>query len=272
MTRLNTTQLQEREGKQDDIPQRYFVHSREDNEYFTCVPNKTSNLDVFCFCNPDISRYKAREIFEFYKEKFIKAKLMGKELSSFMNKVHDFVSEKYNYNYSAKNFNEWDIISSYSKIYPNVSRTDEIKDLISIACYLELMYRVDRTMETINDGMTPWKQEKIATRILGTVPYNNYRSYFSKSESMPFDSKDYETRKITIKSHMNYAYKNSYHFICESEVGCVRLDVHRNHSPFLEKFVNQAREGIEINVVTSELKISIDEETSHIQIKKFFLE
>lgn len=267
MTEYVLKPLQEREEqKQDDIPQKYFVHSREDNEFFTCIPNKTSNLDVFCFCNPDISRHNATEIFDFYKEKFIKAKLMGKKLSDFMRIVGDFVSEKYNY--SSKNFNVFDTTFEYSR----ASRTAEIKDLISIACYLGLMYRVDTTVETINADMTPWKQEKIATRILGTVPYNNYRSYFIEVTNDRFDPKDYETRKITIKSHMDYAYKNSYHFICESEVGCVRLDVETKHSPFLEKFINQAREGVEINVVTSELRMSIDEETSHVQIKKFFLE
>ena len=227
----------------------YKVHSKDLS--FGCTPSDTSNLDVFYYCNPDISRDKATEIFEFYKEKFINAKLMGKELSDFMRTVSDFVSEKYNDRRERKN---------------------EIRDLISVACYLELMYRVDTTVETINADMTPWKQEKIATRILGTVPYNNYRSYFTEVTNDRFDPKDYETRKITIKSHMDYAYKNSYHFICESEVGCVKLDVETKHSPFLEKFINQARDGVEINVVTSELRMSIDEETSHVQIKKFFLE
>ena len=247
--------------QQDWAMETFFIHSRDDvdNQLFKCIPEKTSNLDIFCFCHPEISRTEAKEIFDYYREKFIKAKLMGKKFGSFRNILSNFVSENY---HSFEANTEW-----------SFTRTNEIKSLISIACYLELMYREDTIMESINAGMTPWKQGKISQRILGTVPYNNYRSYFSKGTSkMPFNPKDYENRKITIKSHMDYAYKNAHRFICESEVGCVKLDVYRHHSPFLDNFVRQTKEGIEINVVTSEQKFSIDEENSYIDIKKFFLE
>lgn len=259
----------------DDVMQRFFVNARtDDNQYFECIPSKTTNLDIFCFCNPEISKTNAREIFDYYREKFIKAKLMGKKIGSFRTRLSDFVSEKHDFN--PRNTNHLNRSQDYlihdGNRLVKSTRTDEIKDLISVACYLELMYREDTVMESINTGITPWKQEKISQRILGTVPYNNYRSYFSKSASMPFDPTDYETRKITIKSHLDYAYKNTYKFICESEVGCVKLDVHRHHSPFLDKFIHQVKEGIEINVVTSEQKFSIDEENSYIDIKKFFLE
>lgn len=264
--------------QEDNILQKFRVHSLSDDVesgMFQCVPNETSNLDVFKFCNPKVSHDEANEIFRYYREQFIKAQLMNKELSFFRKKIHEFITEKPVPTSSLTDYSEIGILLGdvhNKSTYENPRRSIGITDFIGVACYLELMYRIDKLTEEINNGMTVDEQAKLSKRICGTVPFNNYRSYFSTGNSMPFDPKDYETRKLVLKHRFDYAFKQKHTFICESEVGCVHLVANIQHNPFIIEFIKKLKEGVEINVVKSEQKLSIDDEQGHIYIDRFFLD
>lgn len=265
----------EKRVKEDTTLQKFRVHSLSDDVesgMFQCVPNETSNLDVFKFCNPKVSHEEATEIFRYYREQFIKARLMNKELSFFRKKIHDLITEKPVPTSSLTDYSVIGILPGDVHDKSTYSRRKSIDDFIGVACYLELMYRIDKLTEEINDGMTVDEQAKLSKRIRGTVPFNNYRSYFSTGNSMPFDPKDYETRKLVLKYSFDYAFKQKHTFICESEVGCVHLVANRQHNPFIFEFIKKLKEGVEINVVKSKQKLSIDEEQGHIHIDRFFLD
>lgn len=265
---INT--FEELPRKTDNHMQKFFIHAlmnNEDKASFECIPSKTSNFDLFRYCNPELSVAEANQIFEYYKEQFIKAKLMNINLKGFRKNLGNFVSENYKMDDEFSN----GFPSEFKKKYEERRRTDEISNLIGLACYLNLMYTEDKLVEDINNGMTPNEQVALSKRIQGTVPYNNYQSYFLKS-NLKFDPSDYKTRKLFVKSHMDYSYKSNHNFICESDVGAVKMNVSLNQNPFLTEFRRRINDGVEINVVTSLMKYSIDEESSYVQITKFFLE
>ena len=206
------------------------------NHKFTCVPNKTSNYDVFRLTNQQLTDNKASAIWEYYRELFINAKLTGEGLSSFRQTLRRFIENK---TYNDNDDRAW-------------RRSDDINRYIGLARWLELQFNVDTTIDQLSEGWDKQRLEKQSRRIQGTVPFNNYISYFSSNINEKLkDPADYDTRKLKVRSVYSYTHKNIRWYICASEYGAVKIWVHTKHNPFIEMFEQRINTGTEINVVTN---------------------
>ena len=224
---------------------------------FTCVPNKTSNYDVFRLTNQQLTDNKASAIWEYYRELFINAKLTGEGLSSFRQTLRRFIENK---TYNDNDDRAW-------------RRTDDINRYIGLARWLELQFNVDTTIDQLSEGWDKQRLEKQSRRIQGTVPFNNYISYFSSNINEKLkDPADYDTRKLKVRSVYSYTHKNIRWYICASEYGAVKIWVHTKHNPFIEMFEQRIKNGTEINVVTSKILCNIDDTTPYIKIENFFVD
>ena len=224
---------------------------------FTCVPNKTSNYDVFRLTNQQLTDNKASAIWEYYRELFINAKLTGEGLSSFRQTLRRFIENK---TYNDNDDRAW-------------RRTDDINRYIGLARWLELQFNVDTTIDQLSEGWDKQRLEKQSRRIQGTVPFNNYISYFSSNINEKLkDPADYDTRKLKVRSVYSYTHKNIRWYICASEYGAVKIWVHTKHNPFIEMFEQRINTGSEINVVTSKILCNIDDTTPYIKIENFFID
>ena len=224
---------------------------------FTCVPNKTSNYDVFRLTNQQLTDNKASAIWEYYRELFINAKLTGEGLSSFRQTLRRFIENK---TYNDNDDRAW-------------RRTDDINRYIGLARWLELQFNVDTTIDQLSEGWDKQRLEKQSRRIQGTVPFNNYISYFSSNINEKLkDPADYDTRKLKVRSVYSYTHKNIRWYICASEYGAVKILVHTKHNPFIEMFEQRINTGTEINVVTSKILCNIDDTTPYIKIENFFID
>lgn len=227
---------------------------------FKCVPNQTSNFDVFRLSNPHISDHHARTIWNYYRELSITAKLLGKPLSSYYSSLQRFLEEKSHHD---------------REFYVNRvhSRYDSIKQYINLARYLELQYNTDTAIAQLSENTTPEQMEHSATHLLGTVPFNNYVSYFTNDISDKLkNTTDYDNRKLLVRSVYAYTHKQLRWYICGSEYGAVKLCVHTKHNAFLPMFEKLISNGVTINVVTSNIMLNIDSTVPCIKIDKFFLE
>ena len=224
---------------------------------FTCVPNKTSNYDVFRLTNQQLTDNKASAIWEYYRELFINAKLTGEGLSSFRQTLRRFIENK---TYNDNDDRAW-------------RRTDDINRYIGLARWLELQFNVDTTIDQLSEGWDKQRLEKQSRRIQGTVPFNNYISYFSSNINEKLkDPADYDTRKLKVRSVYSYTHKNIRWYICASEYGAVKIWVHTKHNPFIEMFEQRINTGTEINAVTSKILCNIDDTTPYIKIENFFID
>lgn len=227
------------------------------NHKFTCVPNKTSNYDVFRLTNQQLTDNKASAIWEYYRELFINAKLTGEGLSSFRQTLRRFIENK---TYNDNDDRAW-------------RRSDDINRYIGLARWLELQFNVDTTIDQLSEGWDKQRLEKQSRRIQGTVPFNNYISYFSSNINEKLkDPADYDTRKLKVRSVYSYTHKNIRWYICASEYGAVKIWVHTKHNPFIEMFEQRINTGTEINVVTSKILCNIDDTTPYIKIENFFID
>ncbi len=220
---------------------------------FKCIPNETSNFDVFRLTNQQLTDNKAESIWEYYRTLFINAKLTGEGLSSFRKTLQKFIE---------------------NKPYQNDdSRRSDINRYIGLARWLELQYNVDTTIDQLSESWDKQQLEKASRRIQGTVPFNNYVSYFTKdAHSRLKDPKDYDTRKLLVRNVYAYTHKQIRWYICASEYGAVKVWVHTKHNPFIDWFENRINNGVEINVVTSKILCNIDDSTPYIKIDNFFVD
>jgi hypothetical protein len=220
---------------------------------FKCIPNKTSNFDVFRLTNQQLTDTKAESIWEYYRTLFINAKLTGEGLSSFRKTLQKFIE---------------------NKPYQNDdSRRSDINRYIGLARWLELQYNVDTTIDQLSESWDKQQLEKASRRIQGTVPFNNYVSYFTKdAHSKLKDPKDYENRKLLVRNVYAYTHKQIRWYVCASEYGAVKVWVHTKHNPFIDWFENRINNGVEINVVTSKILCNIDDSTPYIKIDNFFVD
>ncbi len=230
---------------------------------FTCVPNKTSNYDVFRLTNQQLTDNKASAIWEYYRTLFINAKLTGEGLSSFRKTLQRFIEGK-----TYKNdVNDW--INNVEAI----ERANDINRYIGLARWLELQYKVDTAIDQLSESWDRQRLEKESRRIQGTIPFNNYVSYFTKDPQQKLkDPKDYDTRKLLVRSVYAYTHKQIRWYICASEYGAVKVWVHTKHNPFIDWFENRINNGVEINVVTSKILCNIDDSTPYIKIDNFFVD
>lgn len=240
--------------KLDDTVQTFKSYAGK----FTCIPNQTSNYDVFRLTNHELSDHRAETIWQYYRELFINAKLAGEGLSSFRKTLQRFIENK---------SVEEDVTNS------DCPRSNDINRYIGLARWLELQYNVDTTIDQLSEGWTQESLEKAASRILGTVPFDNYVSYFSNDIHTKLkDPTNYDTRKLLLKNIYNYTHKQIRWYICASEYGAVKIWVHTRHNPFLQQFEKQIQNGISVNVVTSKILCNIDESTPYIKIENFFID
>ena len=246
-----------------------FVFDKSNDRKFERTPKYTSSFEIFCLCNPELTAGQCNVIWQYYRQLFIQAKLAKTMLSPFRTSLSEFIGG-------------------------DVSHTKRtIIEGIKLSRYLELMYRVDTSVQRINGDMTPREMERKAAHLLGILPYNNYVSYFNNSVmdldkdvkpihslddnnmtdyTTRFDPSHYTNRKIVVKNEFSYSHKLVHCFICSSEIGAVQVTVERKHSPFLQQFGRMINDGVEINVVKSKMGINIIGESSHLHVKNFFLE
>ena len=233
---------------------------------FKCIPNKTSNFDVFRLTNQQLTDTKAETIWEYYRTLFINAKLTGEGLSSFRKTLQKFIENKPYDNDNVSPFSS----SGYSS---DRRRANDINRYIGLARWLELQYNVDTAIDQLSESWDRQRLEKESRRIQGTVPFNNYVSYFTKDPQQKLkDPKDYDTRKLLVRSVYAYTHKQIRWYICASEYGAVKVWVHTKHNPFIDWFENRITNGVEINVVTSKILCNIDDSTPYIKIDNFFVD
>lgn len=253
--------IEERDNQRMDNELQTF-HINGDSKSFQCIPAKTTNFDIFMLANPSLSMEKATAIWDYYRTLFIAAKLTGADLSSFRTTLQRFIEEK-----SYKG-NEIPFSDSNDR-----SRYNDINSYIGLARWLELQYNVDTAIVQLNENWTEQKLEKAAERILGTVPFNNYISYFSNNiHNKLKDPADYDTRKLLVRSVYAYTHKEIRWYVCASEYGAVKVWVHTKHNAFLPMFESAIKNGVTINVVTSKILLNIDETTPYIKVENFFLD
>lgn len=242
--------------EEDNKVQTFYLNGEE--KKFQCIPNKTSNFDVFMLANPQISMEKACAIWEYYRTMFISAKLTGQKLTSFRTTLQKFIENK--------PYQERDSWGSRT-------RQDDINNYIGLARWLELQFNVDTTVQQLNENTNIKSLEEDASRILGTVPFNNYISYFTNDVHNKLKNPaDYDDRKLFVRSVYEYTHKEIRWYVCASEYGAVKVWVHTKHNAFLPMFENRIKNGTTINVVTSKILMNIDETTPYIKIENFFLE
>ena len=235
-----------------------------DQSSFKCIPNRTSNFDVFVLANPHINKEKAHAIWEYYRNLFINAQFSNEKLSSFRATLQAFIRNK--------TLVERDPFDG-SITRNGTSRYEEINRFIGLARWLELQFNIDTVIDELNENWSPEKLEIEAKRILGTVPYNNYVSYFSNNiHDKLKDPTDYDTRKLFVRNVYAYSHKQIRWYICASEFGAVKVWVHTKHSPFIAEFEKRINNGVTINVVTSKILRNIDSTTPYIKIENFFLD
>ena len=254
--------LLEEEKLTDDDVNRF--HMNGDNHTFECIPNKTTNFDIFMLANPTISMEKCRAIWEYYRTLFINAKLTGEDLTSFRSTLQRFIE--------GKPYNGNDDIP-FGNNSNQRTRRDDINSYIGIARWLELQFNVDVAIDQLSEGLTKETLSENASRILGTVPFNNYVSYFTNDVHNKLKNPaDYDDRKLLVRSVYAYTHKDIRWYVCASEYGAVKVWVHTKHSPFMHMFENRLKNGTTINVVTSKILLNIDNTTPYIKIDNFFLE
>jgi hypothetical protein len=229
---------------------------------FKCIPSRTTNFDLFCLSNPKLGRSEAETIWNYYREQFIRATLCQFSLSRFRENLKDFIFEK------SKNV-ERDVFSGTTN---KASRHEQIDKMISLALWLELQYRIDTTCVRLSENVSVEGMLTNAATFLKTAIYNNYVSYFAKSERFAYDPEEYKNRKLFVKNVFEFSHRNNHYYICESNIGAVEIHVDRKHSPFIVNFSKQINEGVEVNVVTSEIRTNIDNTVPILVIKNWFIE
>lgn len=236
---------------------------------FTCIPTQTTNFDVFRLVNQQLTDNKAYTIWEYYRTLFINAKLTGEGLSSFRQTLRYFIENK-PYRDGANSYSGPSLYSDDAHVR---ARTDDINRYIGLARWLELQYNVDTAIDQLSESWDRQRLEKESRRIQGTVPFNNYVSYFTSNiEEKLKNPKDYETRKLLVRNVYAYTHKQIRWYICASEYGAVKVWVHTKHNPFIEMFESRINNGVEINVVTSKILCNIDDSTPYIKIDNFFVD
>lgn len=168
---------------------------------FKCVPNQTSNYDVFRLANPQLTDGSTFAIWDYYRTLFINAKLTGEGLSSFRQTLQRFIESK-----------------PYKDDVEATDRANDINRYIGLARWLELQFNVDTTIDQLSESWDRQRLEKESRRIQGTIPFNNYVSYFTKDPQQKLkDPKDYDTRKLLVRSVYAYTHKQIRWYICASE-------------------------------------------------------
>jgi hypothetical protein len=245
---------------EDDKEQTYVIGGIDHS--FKCVPARTTNFKLFCLSNPHLTEAEAFNIWEYYREQFIRAKLKRCNLSRFRENLCNFITEQYT------NVHR----DEFSGNVTTLTRHDNIEKLIRLALWLELQYQIDTTCSRLSENISVDDMSDSAKIFMKTAVYNNYVSYFAKSERFPYDPEEYKNRKLFVKNVFEFTYKNYHAYVCESKIGAVEIRVDRKHSPFIVNFSKQINEGVTINIVNSEIRTNIDNSVPVLVIKNWFIE
>lgn len=244
----------------DDREHTYTINGT--GHSFKCVPNRTTNFKLFCLSNPKLTEEEAFKIWEYYREQFIRAKLKRCSMSGFREALCNFLT---NQNPGV----ERDVFSGN---YLNITRHERIDKLIRLALWLELQYQIDTVCDRLSENISIEEMQERAKFFLKTAVYNNYVSYFAKSERFPYDPDEYKNRKLFVKNVFEFTQRSNHYYICESEIGAVEIAVDRKHSPFIMNFSKQINEGVTINIVNSEIRTNIDNSVPVLVVKNWFIE
>ena len=258
--------IEERNMEEVDSNQQTFTIDPDTK--FTCVPKNTTNYDIFRLCNPHVSDERCETIWEYYRSQFLVHKLTGEKLTSFRKTLQRFIEGK-----SYDGNKDWDYGWAGNPETRKRSRFEDIQSYIGLARWLELQFTVDTSIQQLNENITEEQLKKDAKRILGTVQFNNYVSYFSNNiHDKLKDLADYDNRKLYVKSVFEYTHKDIRWYICASEYGAVKIWCHTKHNAFIPMFEKMVKNGVTINVVTSKILHNIDQNTPFIKIENFFLD
>lgn len=252
---------------QDHQPQTFSING--DARTFSCVPSKTSNFEVFCLVNENkIDKKQAREIWEYYREKFIIAKMRGVRLTQFRQALEEFVSENYEPTKIIKK--NYTISGRIENKAP--SRKSMIENYIGLARYLELQYNVDRSIEGVCKGYdVPRMRRETSIFCDGVLEPTDMYSYFKTSPTEETDWSIYEDRKLTIKKVYRWTHRDTYHYICESEFGPVKFSIPRTSKCMIRMFDRLVTDGTEIVVTQAKVMNNIDD-TPFLLIERWFIE
>lgn len=252
--------------REDNTEQTFTVNG--DASSFKCVPARTSNFKVFCLVNQGkICEQTAHEIWEYYREKFIIAKMRGVNLTPFRAALEEFVSEKNDPTNIKKSYK-----LSRMKDGDTLGRKKLIEDCIGLARYLELQYNVDKSIESVCKGYdVPTMVNK--TRHLceyANEPQDMY-SYFKTAAVQETDWSIYEDRKLTVKKVYKWTHRETYHYICDSEYGPVKFCIPRTSKPMIRLFDRLITEGTDIVVTQGKVMNNIDD-TPFLLAERWFIQ
>lgn len=234
----------------------------------SAIPSKTSNFDVFCMTNSDLTIDQAETIWQYYKDLFISAKLRMCSLSRFRVLLEKIVNEK-----SLRDSdpdaqrNPWNINSKLSKT--SASRKDEIISIINVCKWLVLQYKVDMLQETQCKSTNKDQLHKLVQLINHSGHSNTTYSYFN--DYSPPDVATIPEQILSLKNEFSYRHKNSYYFICNSIHGSVILDLPVSGSsvyPITKKLLNS---GIPVIINNAFVKDNIDGTYSYIKVRDWYI-
>lgn len=253
--------------REDNTEQTFTVNG--DASSFKCIPAKTSNFKVFCLVNQGkIGEQTAHEIWEYYREKFIIAKMRGVQLTKFRSALEDFVSEKRD----SDNIIKKDYTVNRSTLDKDISQKKMIENCIGLARYLELQYNVDRSIESVCKGYdVPTMSDKARHLCEYAAEPQDMYSYFKTADVRETDWSIYEDRKLAIKKVYRWTHRDTYHYICDSEYGPVKFSIPRTSKPMIRLFDRLITDGTEIVVTQAKVMNNIDD-TPFLLAERWFIQ
>lgn len=238
---------------EDYVKQTFGINGNGDS--FECVPADTTNFKVFCLVNQHkFGEQTAHEIWEYYREKFIVAKMRNIHLTSFRAALEEFVTEKEISDYIRKSTNPFEL-------YPGEARTrkSQIKNSIGLARYLELQYNVDTTIESMASHISPTELELNAAPIIKFKGYepNDLKSYFTQ-ETLELPDQDYTSNTVNLKQVYRWIHRDTINYICESKFGPVKLSLSKSAKSVSRLFDKMLRDGVDVIILQASLRTNID--------------
>jgi hypothetical protein len=253
---------------QQNISEQTF-HIQGWNHSFKCVPDTTSNFDIFRFCN-QLSIEEAKSVWEYYKEKFITAKLSNIPLTEFRETLFNFLIERQDIKRSTV---DGFSTSSHKNATVILNKREYIEGVINLAMWLGLQYKVDTLLDKLTEDKPPVVIEKNFYNFTQqSVSGRSYVSYFfTKPEA---EHTDIDNRKLHVKKQMDYNHKNHTTFVCDSNLGPVTLKVPNHASvnqtlPLLDRLLTQ---GTEIIICQGRIRSNIDHGVKYLHAEKWYIE
>lgn len=241
---------------------------------FKCVPNRTSNFKLFCLVNQNkLGEQQAHEIWEYYREQFIIAKMRGVKLTPFRRALEEFVSEAKYTNRSGEKVRFR--LDGNVELGEKRTRATTLENFIGLARYLELQYNVDCAITNIHTGEDVENFVNKTQHLLqSVVEPNDVNSYFLSElnvETVRADDEIYASRKLHVTSVYHWLHRDTHHYICNSELGPVKLTLPRNSRSLFRMFHRMITAGTDIVVTQARVQNNIDD-TPFLRVERWFVE